>query len=591
MSIDQIVVCSVLLGAVGLFIWGRIRYDIVALLTLLAVVIAGLVPPATAFSGFGHPAVITVAAVLVISQGLRNSGIVGLLADRLEPLTDHPAVYVGALTFLCAVASAFMNNVGALAILMPVALEMSQRSGHSPAAILMPLSFGAILGGLMTMIGTPPNVIIALYRADIGMAPFDMFDFSPVGVVAAAIGVVYLVFLGRHLIPKARRAKTPPEALFQIDAYMSEARVGEDSQLVGKTLNDFAEITGDAVTVGGLIRGEERRPAPSRRTKLRADDILILHADPSELSALLKQAGLELVGDVVPEVGELRSDDVALIEAVVTHNSPAVGRSPVGIGLSWRYGLNLLAAARRSSTITARLNNMRFQPGDVLLLQGDTNTLPDTLARLQFLPLMARGLRLGQEQRILQALGIFAAALAAAAFGLLPAAVALTAASVVFVLTGLISTRELYESIDWPVIVLLGAMLPVGAALETTGTAALLAARIADTAGHMPTWFSLAIVLVVTMTLSDVMNNAATAVVMAPIAVGIADAIGASVDAFLMAVAIGASCAFLTPIGHQCNTLVLGPGGYRFGDYWRVGLPLEAIIVVIAVPMILAVWG
>ena len=591
MSIDQIIVCTVLLGAVGLFIWGRIRYDIVALLTLLAVVIAGLVPPATAFSGFGHPAVITVAAVLVISQGLRNSGIVGLLADRLEPLTGNPAVYVGALTFLCAVASAFMNNVGALAILMPVALEMAQRSGHSPAAILMPLSFGAILGGLMTMIGTPPNVIIALYRADIGEAPFGMFDFSPVGVVVAAIGVVYLVFLGRHLIPKARRAKTPPEALFQIDAYMSEARVGADSPLVGKTLHDFAELTGGAVTVAGLIRGEERRPAPSRRLKLREDDILILHADPSELTGHLKEAGLELVGDVVPEVSELRSDDVALIEAVVTHNSPAVGRSPVGIGLSWRYGLNLLAAARRASTITARLNNMRFQPGDVLLLQGDTNTLPDTLARLQFLPLMARGLRLGQEQRILQALGIFAAALAAAAFGLLPAAVALTAASVVFVLTGLISTRELYESIDWPVIVLLGAMLPVGAALETTGTAALLAAQIADIAGHMPTWFSLAIVLVVTMTLSDVMNNAATAVVMAPIAVGIAGAIGASVDAFLMAVAIGASCAFLTPIGHQCNTLVLGPGGYRFGDYWRVGLPLEVAIVVIAVPLILMVWG
>ena len=591
MSIDQIIVCTVLLGAVGLFIWGRIRYDIVALLTLLAVVIAGLVPPATAFSGFGHPAVITVAAVLVISQGLRNSGIVGLLADRLEPLTGNPAVYVGALTFLCAVASAFMNNVGALAILMPVALEMAQRSGHSPAAILMPLSFGAILGGLMTMIGTPPNVIIALYRADIGEAPFGMFDFSPVGVVVAAIGVVYLVFLGRHLIPKARRAKTPPEALFQIDAYMSEARVGADSPLVGKTLHDFAELTGGAVTVAGLIRGEERRPAPSRRLKLREDDILILHADPSELTGHLKEAGLELVGDVVPEVSELRSDDVALIEAVVTHNSPAVGRSPVGIGLSWRYGLNLLAAARRASTITARLNNMRFQPGDVLLLQGDTNTLPDTLARLQFLPLMARGLRLGQEQRILQALGIFAAALAAAAFGLLPAAVALTAASVVFVLTGLISTRELYESIDWPVIVLLGAMLPVGAALETTGTAALLAAQIADIAGHMPTWFSLAIVLVVTMTLSDVMNNAATAVVMGPIAVGIAGAIGASVDAFLMAVAIGASCAFLTPIGHQCNTLVLGPGGYRFGDYWRVGLPLEVAIVVIAVPLILMVWG
>lgn len=594
MSIDQITVCSVLLAAVGLFIWGRIRYDIVALLTLLAVAITGLVPPATAFSGFGHPAVITVAAVLVISQGLRNSGIVGLLADRLEPLTEHPAVYVGALTLLCAVASAFMNNVGALAILMPVALEMSQRSGHSPAAILMPLSFGAILGGLMTMIGTPPNVIIALYRsgiADSGGTPFGMFDFSPVGGIVAAVGVVYLIFIGRHLIPKARRAKTPPEALFQIDAYMSEARVGAESPLTGKTLADFAELTGDAVTVAGLIRGEERRPAPSRFTRLREDDVLILHADPKELSALLKQAGLELVGDVVPEVGELRSDDVALIEAVVTHNSPAVGRSPVGIGLSWRYGLNLLAAARRASTITARLNNMRFQPGDVLLLQGDTNSLPDTLARLQFLPLMARGLRLGQEQRILEALGIFGIALALAAFGLLPAAVALTAASVVFVLTGLISTRELYESIDWPVIVLLGAMLPVGAALETTGTAALLAAHIAEIAGQMPAWFSLAIVLVVTMTLSDVMNNAATAVVMAPIAVGIAGAIGASQDAFLMAVAVGASCAFLTPIGHQCNTLVLGPGGYRFGDYWRVGLPLEVAIVAVAVPLIMMVWG
>jgi len=591
MSTEQYAIAAILLVAVVLFVRGQPRYDVVALLALVVAAVLGLVAPAAAFAGFGHPAVITVAAVLVISRGLRNAGAIDLVAGWLAPLSARPLIYLAALTVVVAVASAFMNNVGALAILMPVALESAARQERSPALLLMPLSFGAILGGMSTMIGTPPNVIIASYRAEALGAPYGMFEFAPVGATLALFGVVFLVLLGWRLIPRERAGQTPPEQLFQIDDYMTEVRVPAESELIGKSIASLPQTEELNVVVTALIRGPERRPAPSRRSRLRDGDVLVLRGDPTELKGFLDATGLELVGDEQPVAEQLASDDVALLECVVGAGSRLVRRSAVSLRLRQRYGLNLLAIAREDRRMRARLDRVLFKPGDVLLLQGEAATIHDTLAELGCLPLMTRGLRLGQPRRVALAVALFAAGLAATAFGLMPAALALTIVAVAMVLTELVGPREIYDAVDWPVIVLLGAMIPVGSALESTGLAALVAAALVTVAGSLPLWAVLALVLIATMTLSDVMNNAATAVVMAPIALGIASALGASADAFLMAVAVGASCAFLTPIGHQCNTLVMGPGGYRFSDYWRLGLPLEIIIVAVGVPLILLVWG
>jgi len=591
MTTPQILIAAILLAAVVLFVRGQPRYDVVALLALVVAAVLGLVSPGDAFAGFGHPAVITVAAVLVISRGLRNAGAIDLIAGWVTPLADRPLVYLAALTAVVTVASAFMNNVGALAILMPVALETAARQGRSPALLLMPLSFGAILGGMATMIGTPPNVIIAAYRADALGAPYGMFDFTPVGAILAVVGVAYLMLVGWRLIPRERTGQTPPEQLFQIRDYMTEARVPAESELIGKSIASLPQTEEMEILVTALIRGPERRPAPSRRTRLREGDVLVLRGDPTELKGFLDATRLELVGDEELAAEQLASEDVALMECVVNAGSRLVRRSAVSLRLRQRYGLNLLGIAREDRRMRARLDRVLFKPGDVLLVQGEAATIHDTLAELGCLPLMTRGLRLGQPRRVVLAVALFAAGLAATAFGLLPAALALTIVAVAMVLTELVGPREIYDAVDWPVIVLLGAMIPVGGALESTGLAALLAASLVAVAGSLPLWAVLALVLIVTMTLSDVMNNAATAVVMAPIALGIAGALDASPDAFLMAVAVGASCAFLTPIGHQCNTLVMGPGGYRFSDYWRVGLPLEIIIVALGVPLILLVWG
>ncbi len=590
MDNSQIAISAILVAAVVLFIWGRPRYDVVAILALLATAIAGLVAAQEVFLGFGHPAVITVIAVLVISRGLHSAGVVDMIAGWLSPLIERPQVHLGALTLTCGFCSAFMNNVGALAILMPVALETASRQGRSPATLLMPLSFGAILGGLATMIGTPPNIIIAQYRADVFDQPFTMFDFAPVGGVIAILGVIYLVLFGWRLIPRHRRGQGNAEDNFQIRDYMTEVRLGADTSLVGRSIATLPELDDLDVLVTALIRGDERRPAPSRRTKLQADDILVLRADPTDLNSFIEVAKLELVGDEELSPEHLRSDEIALIEAVITTGSSLIKQSARTANLRNRHGLNLLAIARQGQRIRSRLDRVVMQAGDVLLLQGNSGSMPETLSPLGCLPLMHRGLRLGQRRRVLLGLGIFVGALTACGFGVLPAAVALTAAAVSLILLNFLNLRETYEAIDWPVIVLLGGMIPVGGALESTGTANLLAGGLVDLAGFLPVWLILAFVLVLTMTLSDVMNNAATAVVMAPISVGIAQGLGSNPDGFLMAVAVGASCAFLTPIGHQCNTLVLGPGGYRFSDYWRVGLPLEVLITAVAVPLIMWIW-
>lgn len=588
MTLHQIIILLVLAAALLLFITERWRYDIVALMALLAVTLSGIVPADKAFSGFGHAAVITVAAVLVVGRALQNSGLVDLLASWVLRVGDRPTLQVIALTGFVASLSAFMNNVGALALLLPIAIRMARKSGNPPSLLLMPLAFGSLLGGMTTLIGTPPNIIISSFRTQTGSPPFRMFDFAPVGVGVTLAGICYMSLIGWRLIPK-RRGQLSREELFQIEDYVAEVRVPEGSSVAGKFLRELEQTAERDVTVVGVVRQDRRLLAPSSYEILRAGDILIVEADSEALKTLLDATKLELVGDKAHDGQALGSDDVSVIEAVVRPNSSLEGNTAWTFGLRSRYGVNLLGVARQGTRLQKRLKDIQFQPGDVLLLQGQRETLQETLSVLGCLPLAERGLRFG-PQRLLLSLFVFALSIAALAAGFLAAPVALTGAALLMVLLKLVSIREAYDSIDWPIIVLLGAMIPVGEALETTGGAELIANQLLKVATQIPPAATLTMVLIGAMILTPLINNAAAAILLAPIAIGVAQGLGASADPFLMAVCVGASCDFLTPIGHQSNTLVMGPGGYKFGDYARMGFPLEILIVLVSIPLILWFW-
>jgi len=591
LTFDQAVVFGILAATLVLFVWGRWRYDLVAVAALLLVFIAGLVPAEQVFLGFGHPAVITVAAVLVLSRGLLNAGVVDSLSRSLAQVGSRPMVQVTTLTGIVVLCSAFMNNVGALALLMPVAIWMSRQSGRSPSLLLMPLAFGSLVGGLITLVGTPPNIIIAIYRAETGAPAFGMFDFTPVGAGVSVAGLVFISLLGWRLTPQ-REGQSTPEELFEIEDYISEVVVPAGAKIVGQTifhLTSAMQKEAETIVVG-LIRGERHIAAPSLYEVIQAGDILMVEATPDDLKALIDGMGLALAECKGSCKDTLGSDEIRLMEAVITPDSPLPGKTAASLYLRRNFGVNLLAIARRGRRVERRLGQTQFIIGDILLLQGSDESLQTTLKTFKCLPLAERGLRIGQPRKVFLALGIFGAAMLLSALNLVPVQIAFIAAAVIMVVTGLVPLGDIYESIDWPIIVLLGAMFPLGHALESTGGAQLIAAQLLLLSGHFPPMAILAVLLVGTMLLTNVVNNAAAAVLMAPIAITLARGMGVSVDPLLMAVAVGSSCAFLTPVGHQSNALVMAPGGYRFGDYWRLGLPLSVLITVVAVPLILYFW-
>lgn len=591
MTLDQGLAFGILFMALVLFASGKLRHDIVALISLVAVSLAGLVKPTEILSGFGHPAVITVAAVLVVSEALRSSGLVDVVVRHILPLTKTTTGHIGILTGVVAVASSFMNNVGALAIMLPVVLATAAERGRPPAMLLMPIAFGSMLGGMMTMIGTPPNIIIASFRRSYADQPFGMFDFAWVGLPVAVIGILFIALGAWRLIPRERKGGVSPEDMFSLEEYVIEVRVGEKSPLIGRRIAHMEEAAGEDIVIAARVREDGQIYEPESWQPVEPNDLFILRADPADLTEFLNNQGLELVGSNGESRADITSTDLKLMEAIVGPNSPLIGFGPRTLTRLAQDNFHLFAVARRGEPIGGRLHNVRFQTGDVLLLQtreGPDLQLPPELG---LLPLPERGLKLGGARRLGTAFTIFGGAIALSMAGVMPIGVAFLAAIVLYVITGILPLRDLYRHIDWPVIVLLGAMIPVGQALQNTGSDTLIAESIAGMADALPLWALIAVLLVVTMVLTDVINNAATALIMAPISIAIAQALGANPDAFLMTVAIGASCSFLTPIGHQSNTLVMGPGGYRFSDYWRLGLPLEIVVTLVSVPAILFFWG
>ena len=612
MTIDQLGIFAILAATVGMFLWGKWRHDMVALGSLLACVLAGLVPHAEAFAGFGHPAVITVAGVLVLSRGLQTSGAIDSVTRGLLPASAGPTLTIGALTAVAAVLSAFMNNVGALALLMPAAIQIAKKLGLPPGRVLMPLSFGSILGGMTTLIGTPPNLIVSGFRGRTEAGSFAMFDFAPVGLVVAGAGVLFVALIGWRLVPARERAGTED---FVTGAYLTEAVVPEDGKTVGKTIQELGQIIEeDDAQIVGLVRNAFRVSAPNPRHTLRAGDILVIEAEPKSLAHAVSSLGLKLVeavsaektakeakdtkdapspSDDTPEKPKPKtpeSGEQALVELAVRPDAQLIGRSATDILLRTRYGLNLLAFSRQGRRSIQRLRSQNFRAGDVLLLQGEPDAVAAFAAEFGCVPLAERAIRVPEKRLAVLATVIMGAAVAGAAFGLMPAALAFAAGGLAVMAFKVVPPRTVYQSIDWSVIVLLGALIPVAGAMETTGAADVLARHMLSAVAQGNAIVALTVLLVVTMCLSDFMNNAATAAVMCPIALSTATQLQVNPSSFLMAVAIGASCAFLTPIGHQNNTLILGPGGLRFGDYWRLGLPLELLVIAVSIPALLHFW-
>lgn len=586
---EKEVVFGILILAIGLFAWGKLRYDLVAILCLLLLVIFGLIPAEESFNGFSHPAVITVAMILVVSHGLAKSGLIEWIARWMMEKDLNFTLQLSILCSMVCLASAFMNNVGALAMTMPLAIHIAKKNGQSPSSYLMPIAFASLLGGMITLIGTPPNIIISTLRAQQTGERFAMFDFAPVGIGLAIVGLLFIILIGWRFVPK-RNAQGDDSNKFNIDDYITEVKITENSKLKDEPHHEVHEFTKGNIQVLNIIRDRQMTYAPGRNYVFKENDIITIQGDPSDIKDFIDESKTELVGKDKAETISKEQKDISLVEAVVMANSRIIDRTAAQINLGYRFGVNLLAISRQNQRIKKRIDHVKFQIGDVLLVQGENDKIDETLDRMGCLPLADRGINLGEPKKILLSLSIFGLALVLIISGWMEVQVAFTLAAFLMVVLKIIPLREIYTAVDWPVIILLAALLPLGAALESSGGAAWIAEKILFLKDSFPPWFILGMILILTMFLSDIINNAATVVLMAPIALSVAAGMDVAPDPFLMAVAIGGSSAFLTPIGHQSNALVMGPGGYKFTDYIRLGAPLEFLIVVIGVPLILFFW-
>lgn len=585
MTLPQLLSLATLAGMMALFIWGRFRYDVTAIIALLVALLLGIVEPKDAFAGFSDDIVIIVGSALILSAAIQRSGVIEVALRTVSRHITRVRSQLLLLTASVGVASALIKNVGALAMLMPAAVQMAKKNDTSPSVFLMPMSFASLLGGLMTLVGTSPNIIVSKVREDMTGEPFGMFDYFPTGFGLLLVGLIFLRF-GYRLLPRDRRAAATMGDALNISDYVTEASVSDVSQAIGETIAEFIERHEQQISVVSLLRGDMSGTAYPG-VHLREGDVLLLGGEPDALERAMARDQLTLAGN---EEQPKSRDDIGVIEAVVTAESALVGRTAGRLQLRERLGINLIAVARSGERLTRRLGQIVLRAGDVLVLQGPLDLLPHRLGQLGALPLAERSIRLGVSKRGWLPVVILAAAMVATATGIVPVAVAFFAAAGLVIITGALPVGEAYEAIEWPILVMLAALIPVSGSLQTTGASDIIATQLAHAAAILPPWGAVALILVTAMAVTPFLNNAATVLVMAPIAAVFAHDLGYRPEAFLIATAIGAGCDFLTPIGHQCNTIVLGPGGYRFGDYARLGAPLSLLVVLVGTPLILRSW-
>lgn len=575
-----------------LFVSGRLRYDIVSALGLFAATLLGIVPYKQVFSGLGNPAVVTVGLVMIITKTISRTNLLDICNQKTKGLLDRPLLYGFSLCLITAFFSAFMNNVGALALTMPLAIQSSIKAKRSPSLILLPLAVCSVLGGMTTAIGTPPNILISNYREQIMGHSYGMFSFTAVGLPVAVIGIFFVTLIGWRLIPARRNPAAKADELFQIEDYIAEVLVPTDNSMVNKTITDVEHLVKGDIMVVGLIRQNTRHFMVPPHRRLNPGDILLIEASHNDLDELLQEAKFDLVGDKnASTTSMLQSEDTILAESVISPGSLLEGRSAKRLRLRSRYKVNLLAIARQGKAFKERIHHVVLRAGDVILCQGAAPELQATLVRLGGLPLSPRDLQVGRRQASTWlTLSLFALGIALSVFNLVPIEIGFAITVLSYILFKLVPIRTLYESVDWSILIMLAMLIPLGRALQTTGATLSIADLFVNLGGSWSPYLILGLLFLITMTLSDVMNNAATALVMAPVAAAIANGLQANIDPFLMTVAVSSSCSFLTPISHQNNTLVMGPGEYKFSDYLRLGIPLEVIIIALAIPLIIWIW-
>lgn len=585
MTSEQILAFGLIAVMMAAFLWEKFRYDVVACFALIAAVLLGLLPAGKAFSGFSDDLVIIVGSALVVSAGVARSGVVDLAIKRFFPALSSLHGQMLLLLITVTVLSAFIKNIGALAIMMPVAFQFARRSNVPPSVFLMPMAFSALLGGLMTQIGTSPNIAVSRLRQELTGEPFTMFDFTPVGATLALAGIIFLIFF-YWLVPRRENQNPSLQEALEGSSFATEAHIPAQSPFVQKPLHQLLKITEGEVTASAVLRGETRL-SPFPDILLHADDILLLEGPSEALDRIVSQANLSLAGHAKAKPGR---GDLSSIEAVIGRGSPLIGQTAQELSLVHTHGVNLLAVSRQGKRIRERLGQLTLRSGDVVLLQGLRQQMPSILTELGCLPLAEREILLGTSRNVLIPLAILVVAMGATAIGIAPVAMAFFTAALAMVAFGVIPVSEVYRAVDGPILVMLAALIPVADTLRTSGGSDVIAGWLNAAAGGMPAWGAVAMILLTAMAVTPFLNNAATVLVMAPIAASFATGLGYKPEAFLMAVAIGAGCDFLTPIGHQCNTLVMGPGGYKFSDYPRLGLPLSILIVLVSVPALLMVW-
>ena len=591
MTLPQIEALAIVAGMLVLFVTDRLRYDLVAAIALSAAVLTGVVPAKKAFEGFSNSVIVIIASVLVISRAVAVSGVIDHAMRRLLRVLDSTTLQIATLTAAVSFMSAFVKNVGALGVFMPVAIQAAERRDRPVSRYLMPLAFGSLVGGTITQIGTSPNLLISAVRQQVVGQPYHLFDFTPVGLPLTCAAVAFLSF-GWRLLPTNRRGQPTPEKRFAIEDYTSEALLPQESPLVGKTVAELEALADDEVTVAGIIREQSRHYVPRRNWSLYAGDILVLEGDPTSLQPLVDQAKLKLLG--AEEIAALKphdkDDELETVEAVIAPNSLLIGNTPQDLHLRQDFEVNLLALSRAEERTTTRLGSSRFAPSDILVLQGRQRQLSRALSELGLIPLAERNLALGRPRGRWLPLLILLAAMFAMAMGAVEVEVGFFVAATLIVLLRLITAREAYNAVEWPIIVMLGCLIPVGEALNDTGAAKLMADGLTVLATHLPDYLAVGLIMVVSMLVTPLLHHAAAVLLMGPVAAAVAKNLGLGVDPFLMAVAFGAASDFLTPIGHQNSTLVMGPGGYQFSDYWRLGLPLSILVAVFGTWLILLAW-
>ncbi|MCR6502281.1 SLC13 family permease [Shinella sp. CPCC 101442] len=587
MTLEQTFAFVVIALMMAAFMWGRFRYDLVACCSLLLALALGIVPFDKAFSGFSDDIVIIVASALMVSAAVARSGIVNVAVKRFFPNLTSKQSQLALLLVSVAVLSAFIKNIGALAIMMPLAFQFAKKSNTPASKFLMPMAFAALLGGLMTQIGTSPNIVVSRLREEITGESFSMFDFTPVGAVLTVCGILFMLFFNR-IVPERENGNASIEESLEASAYSSDATLAEGSPSVGKSLNDVLRNGDGDVIATAIIRGHVHL-APLPDVRLATGDTILMEGTASALDKVVSAAGLTLSGKPI-RAGRGEADEISAIEVVVGNESRLIDISARSIALFHSYGINLLAVSRQGQRLREKLSAVRLRPGDVIVIQGNNRTLPTLLPELGLLPLAQREILLGSPRKAIIPVLILIAAMAATAFGLVPVATGFFAAAVAMVLFRAVPLREAYGALDGPILVMLAALIPVSDSLRTTGASELIAGWLGAVAVHLPPFGALALILLTAMAVTPFLNNAATVLVMAPIAASFAGALHYKPEAFLMAVAIGAGCDFLSPVGHQCNTLVMGPGGYKFADYPRVGLPLSLLILLVSIPALLVVW-